>query len=94
MPKSAYDDLMEAMQRRESSGAAARDAETERKKKEERERAEREAEERRRAAEKEDPTGARVRRGFTSMQEMRDAAARELKAKPYKDRKSEGGVRG
>lgn len=89
----AYDDLMKALSDYEKSGAPARDAEKARKRKADEEAAARKAEEDRlKAAEKEGGVGARVREGFDRMQEMRDAAGRELKARPYK--KPEGGVNG
>lgn len=96
MPKnSAYEDLMGAVNKYEKSGAHDKDLEKDKRKKEEEQKRAQEEERQRREREGKDATGARVREGYTRMQELRDAASRELKAKPYKDTKpARGGVRG
>lgn len=93
----AYEDLMKSVDDRVKSGAQDRDNAADEKKRKEAERVAREAETARRAKEAAGATGARVREGYTRMQELRDAAARELKApkKKYNERKGpSGGVRG
>ena len=92
MPKGAYDDLMKALSDYEKTGGPERHAAEEKKRKdEEAAKARAEEEAKRKEAEKQG-YGGRVREGFDRMQELRDAAARELKAKPYK--KPEGGMNG
>jgi hypothetical protein len=96
MPKgSAYEELMGAVKDYEKSGGPKRDADKDRREEEERRKKAQEEERQRRQREGEDAVGARVRRGYKNMQELRDAASRELKARPYEDRKpARGGVRG